>query len=217
LEKFPHDEFDAVLMNVQMPDMDGFEATRLIRAKEKTTGDHLPIIAMTAHAMKGDRERCLAAGMDQYISKPIQREELFATIERLGLPPRTAPLSTTPRSKSPQVLDVLAALARVDGDMELLRELAGLFCQDSAKLLSKLREAIERQDARAVESAAHSLKGVVGNFGAVPTYEAALRLEALGREGNLSEARACLLVLEEELRRLEPALTDLWGKQVKPH
>jgi len=104
----------------------------------------------------------------------------------------------------------------VDGSMELLRELAGLFCADSAQLLSKLREAIERQDAQAVESTARSLKGAVGNFGALPAFEAALRLEVMGREGNLSEARTGFLVLEEELRRLESALADLRRKQVKP-
>jgi HPt (histidine-containing phosphotransfer) domain-containing protein len=203
-------------MDVQMPEMDGFEATKLIREKEKTTGVHLPIIAMTAHAMKGDREQCLAAGMDQYISKPIQREELFAAIERLGPATQSIPLSTTSGSESPKTLDIPAALARVDGSMELLRELAGLFCADSAQLLSKLREAIERQDAQAVESTAHSLKGAVGNFGAMPAFEAALRLEVMGREGNLSEARTGFLVLEEELRRLESALADLQGKEVKP-
>jgi len=216
LQEPPDGAFDAALMDVQMPEMDGFEATKLIREKEKTTGVHLPIIAMTAHAMKGDRERCLAAGMDQYISKPIQREELFAAIERLGPATQSIPLSTTSGSESPKTLDIPAALARVDGSMELLRELAGLFCADSAQLLSKLREAIERQDAQAVESTAHSLKGAVGNFGAMPTFEAALRLEVMGREGNLSEARTGLLILEEELRRLESALADLQGKEVKP-
>ena len=84
LEKLAREKFDLVLMDVQMPEMDGFEATAAIREIEKATGDHLPIIAMTARAMKGDRERCLAAGMDGYVAKPIQSQELFAQIEKLA-------------------------------------------------------------------------------------------------------------------------------------
>jgi CheY-like chemotaxis protein len=196
-------------MDVQMPEMDGFEATKLIRAKEKTTGLHLPIIAMTAHAMKGDRERCLAAGMDQYISKPIQAGDLFTAIEQLDMTPGTIPpRSDILQGKSSKVIDTPAALARVDGNVELLRELAALFCEAFPKLLFNLREAIERQNAQAVESAAHSLKGAIGNFGAIQAFKAAQRLEMMGRDGDLSEARTGLLILEDELGRLEGALAD---------
>jgi CheY-like chemotaxis protein len=83
VEAFEKDQFDVVLMDIQMPGMDGFEPTAAIRAKEKLTGGHIPIVAMTAHALKGDQERCLSAGMDGYVSKPIRTSELFSTIERV--------------------------------------------------------------------------------------------------------------------------------------
>lgn len=206
------ESFDLVLMDIQMPEMDGLEATEAIRQKEKGTDTHIPIIAMTAHAMKGDQERCLAAGMDAYISKPIKAEELFAVIE--------GPLTTsaedneemdmeseTEKEQKPEdVFDKNAAMNQVDGDMELFREIAGIFIEDSKKQLKEINQAITSRDTKALERAAHTLKGAVGNFAAKGAFEAALKLEMIGREGDLTSAETAYSVLEREIISLRPAL-----------
>jgi CheY-like chemotaxis protein len=215
------ESFDLVLMDVQMPEMDGLEATVAIRQKEKGTDTHIPIIAMTAHAMKGDQERCLAAGMDGYVSKPIKAEELFAVIE--------GPLTTSAENKEKidmesenidsekqseaeeeqkleDVFDKKAALNQVDGDIELFKEIAGIFIEDSKKQLEEINQAITSGDTKALERAAHTLKGAVGNFAAKGAFEAALKLEMIGREGDLTSAGEVYSVLEKEIIRLRPAL-----------
>ncbi len=201
--------FDVVLMDVQMPEMDGFEATALIRQAEEGTGRHLPIVAMTAHAMKGDRERCLRAGMDGYVSKPILPGELFEAIDRLILPadrdgpaaPSTPPLS--------EVLDRAEVLDRVGGDGELLKELVRVFLDSWPRQLAELRAALERRDVRALGRAAHTLKGTVGTLGARAAFTAAQSLEAAVQEESLSAAPAACVVLEEALGHLQPALLAL--------
>jgi len=205
--------FDLVLMDVQMPEMDGFEATAVIRKKEEVTGTHLPIIAMTAHAMKGDRERCLAAGMDDYLSKPVKREELLDAIERHSY---ESPVPEKERlARKPPALDRAAVLARLDGDEELLAELAGLFIQESPKLLAAIQQAIERADPKGLERAAHALKGSVGNF-AVPTaVKAAQTLETMGREGDLAAADAAYAVLQQEIAGFVQILQNL-ESEVRP-
>src|SRR5262249_42087987 len=142
--------FDLVLMDVQMPEMGGFEATAVIRAREEQTGQRLPIIAMTAHAMKGDRERCLAAGMDGYISKPVRAAELRKAIASLDISePDLAQgvgsvVSGDGRAGSTarQAMDPVEALERVGGDAQLLRDLAAVCLADSPRLLAELREAV---------------------------------------------------------------------------
>jgi PAS domain S-box-containing protein len=199
--------FDLVLMDVQMPEMDGFDAAATIRKKEVGTGTHLPIIAMTAYAMKGDRERCLAAGMDGYLSKPIDREELIDAVERQSYE-SPAPEKEKPARPQPD-LDKAAVLARLDGDEELLAELAGLFIQESPKLLSAVQQALERDDAQGLERAAHALKGSVSNF-AIPTaVKAAQTLETMGHEGNLAAADTAYAVLQEEIAGFVQVLQHL--------
>jgi PAS domain S-box-containing protein len=210
LEKSPDGEFDAVLMDVQMPDMDGLEATAAIRAKEKTTGRHLPIVAITAHAMKGDRERCLGAGMDGYISKPIRAKELFEALENLI--PITPPAELVVPAEAHEVLDRTQLLARVEGDTQLLAELAGLFLADCPKLLSAVKQAIASRDGTALERAAHKLKSSVGNFAAQSAVEAAQRLETMGRRGDLARVEEGYAALEKEIERLKTILADLGRK-----
>jgi len=205
LEALEREAFDLVLMDVQMPLMDGFEATARIREREKSTGTHIPIVAMTAHAMKGDRERCLEAGMDGYVSKPLRSQELFEAVEQWA----TREAAETAPAPPPPGFDWKAALDRVDGDMDLLRELATLFREESPVLLSEIRDALARQDGPAVQRAAHTLKGSVATFGAQEAFEAALQMEMLGRNGDFSKAEAAWAELEAQVAHFESALTTL--------
>jgi two-component system sensor histidine kinase/response regulator len=205
-------EFDCVLMDVQMPEMDGFEATAAIRQKEEASGLHLPIIAMTAHAMKGDRERCLAAGMDGYVSKPIEPQELFEALEGFEPSPRKDEERMDGLGPAEPVWDFSTALARVDGDTELLGELARLFLGDCARLVSAIEAAVAGRDSEALERAAHALRSAIGNFGAQAAFEAALKLETMGREGHVAEAEEAYAALERQVERLKPALAHLGGR-----
>ena len=195
-----------VLMDVQMPEMDGFEATAAIRQKEKSTGTHVPIIALTAHAMKGDRERCLEGGMDGYVSKPVQAEELIKAAEGWG---GNSPASVKAADPPNEILDQEMALARVDGDEGLLADLATLFCEESPKLLSAVRDAVAKSDAAALQRAAHSLKGSMSTFAARDATEAALRLEELARSGDLADAESAYRLLAAQVDRLKQALESL--------
>jgi two-component system sensor histidine kinase/response regulator len=201
--------FDLALMDVQMPEMDGLEATAAIRREEERTGRHLPILAMTAHALKGDRERCLAAGMDGYVSKPLHPEELYAGLRGVLQPPRepSAGLPTEPARGAP--VDHAALLARVEGDSGLLREMAELFLKTYPKLLDEIRRAIERQDALALERAAHTLKGSVSNFVAREAFLAATELENMATRRDLALAPRACGELAGTLERLRPALESL--------
>ncbi len=206
--------FDAVLMDVQMPKMDGLAATRAIRRKEKSTGGHLRIVAMTAHAMKGDRERCLAAGMDAYVGKPIRPEQLFAALEHVSEAAPSVRLvpSEPERAKRgippPQALpfDQTELLDRVGGDWKLLREMVGMFAADAAQMLENLRQAVTQKDAKALFAAAHALKGALANFAAHGAAESALQLETLGRAGSLDGSTARAAALETETAQVVKAL-----------
>jgi CheY-like chemotaxis protein len=203
-------DFDLVLMDLEMPGMDGLGATRTIREREKTTGRHTPIVAMTAHAMKGDRERCLAGGMDGYLSKPIRANQLLEVLtefnvaaEATGGPamnPRPAPTTDG------DILDKAALLARVGNDRQLLKELVALFLEECPKLVSDVRDAVAAKDGRRLKVAAHTLKGAVSNFSTWPSFEAALRLETMGHKNDLAHAEEGLAALDAALARLQPVL-----------
>jgi two-component system, sensor histidine kinase and response regulator len=174
--------FDLVLMDAQMPEMSGFEATAAIRERERATGGHIWIVAMTAHAMAGDRERCLRAGMDDYVAKPLRAQVLFDAIEQ--------------QPASPPGPD----------DADLMAEVAELFLDSAPGLLAHVREAIARGDAPGLERAVHALRGAASNFGAADTVAAAARLEAMGRGGELTGADAAYADLERAITRLLGAL-----------
>jgi PAS domain S-box-containing protein len=200
---------DVVFMDVQMPEMNGIDATRAIRTREATRGGHVPIIALTAHAMAADRELCLRAGMDDYLTKPVSPVALTQTVERI-VEQRTTDSSNTPAAGgSDPVLDPAGALERVDGDRELLGEIIGLFQQDVGPLIEELEAAVKARDAEGIMRTAHRLKGSVATFAAKPATAAALRLETLGREGNLADVDAAYSQLQAELARLHPALESL--------
>ncbi|HWP42029.1 MAG TPA: response regulator, partial [Blastocatellia bacterium] len=219
-------DFELILMDVQMPEMNGFEATAAIRQKEEATGRHTPIIAMTARAMKGDKEACLEAGMDGYIPKPISSEELFQLISNLvpGLEqcegsPEAPPVRTrdderrTPAGEEAAqkslVIDYQRLMRRVYGDEEFARELAGTFMNSCAGLLSEIRSAIDRADCVSLDDAAHKLKGAAASLQADAAFEAALRLESMGRARDLSDAREAFAVLEQEIEALRQMLFEL--------
>jgi PAS domain S-box-containing protein len=212
LEREPQG-FDVVLMDVQMPEMDGLEATGIIRAREKARGTHVPILAMTAHAMKGDRERCLEAGMDAYVAKPLEVQEFLQVLEGLvfGASSPTAPVVEIAPALPANggVFDRASTLARVEGDEGLLREIVELFFSDAPAALSELRDAVARRDPPTVHRAAHRLKNLTANFGALAATDAALALELMGRREDLMHSVDGLLRLEVEILRLGDALQTL--------
>jgi signal transduction histidine kinase/DNA-binding response OmpR family regulator/HPt (histidine-containing phosphotransfer) domain-containing protein len=202
--------FDIVLMDVQMPEMDGFEATANIRANEQATGGHLPLVALTAHAMRGDRERCLQAGFDGYVSKPIQFQDLFDTIDQLVCAPSTnnaVPVVTMPRAAelTPAFAEA-AALESTGGDRDLLKELISVFLGEVPGWMRDLDGAVKRGHADEVQRLAHTIKGAVDSCGASRAYDAAMLLERMGREGQLGEAPAAYTTLSRELGRARPEL-----------
>ena len=201
-----HQPFDVVLMDVQMPEMDGLEAAVQIRAWEKQTGGHVPIVAMTAYAMKGDRENCLAAGMDGYVAKPIHPREVLRAIAELvaNRPPAAPPPPPAPAVA--KVLDKAEALERLAGDRDLLRSLVNIYIETTPGQLDELRQAVLRRDAPTIRRLAHTLKGAVGNFGQGTAWQAALRLESIGRDGNLADAEPAAIALTEAMDQLKQAL-----------
>jgi signal transduction histidine kinase/DNA-binding response OmpR family regulator len=205
LATFSSASFDLVLMDVQMPEMDGFETTAALRRREEGTGRRIPIVALTAHAMKGDRERCLAAGMDGYISKPIQARELFRVIREV----LSAEQALAPTRHTLAPLDTAAILERLGGDAAVLREVAVLFRQDAARLLGEIDNALARGDVRLVQRSAHSLKGSAGLFGSFELIETAAELEKLEGAGDLTAGRDILDRLSPHVEALCSALESL--------
>jgi PAS domain S-box-containing protein len=210
LAALERERFDLVLMDVQMPEMNGFEATALIREKERTTGGRMPIVALTAHAMKGDRERCLESGMDDYLAKPIRSADLYKVIENQVRPLQNENTEFTggPSGSIEPAFDRPALLANIGGDSELLEEIVGLFLADAPRRVSAIREAVANRDGTSLRFAAHALRGSAANFRAGAVVDAARRLEAAGSNGNLEEAEQVLAELESEMERLTPQLTS---------
>jgi PAS domain S-box-containing protein len=199
--------FDVVLMDIQMPHMDGLEATQAIRARERDTTAHIPIVAMTAHAMQGDRERCLAAGMDAYVTKPLRPAELFQAIASVTAPAASTPATPAAPAEEQHILDRKTLWERVAGDADLLREIIELFLADCPERLLEFREALTRQDCPALARAAHRLKGALGNISANRALAAVRRVETSAQAGDIRTAAEALARLEDELACLIPLLT----------
>jgi CheY-like chemotaxis protein len=199
-------QFDLVFMDMQMPDMDSVEATAAIRLKERDTGLHVPIIAMTAHAMPEARQRCLAAGMDGFVAKPIQDEELWREIERVM--PWANP-DREPPDAAPAAFDRTSVVRRVAGNLDMLRELTAVFGEDCSRLLPDLRNALDRGDEGAVRVAAHTVKGMVSFFNAHAATGAAYALEQMGTAGGLATAEREFASLVKEIERLQAPLKSV--------
>jgi HPt (histidine-containing phosphotransfer) domain-containing protein len=200
--------FDIVLMDVQMPEMDGLEATAAIRRHEAGSGQRTPIIAMTAHAIKGDRERCLTAGMDDYISKPLDAELLKQIIERLTTARTPAAALAEGEAPAPGFLKAF------ENDWSFFAEVVEVFFSDYPRQLDSLRTSAERGDAATFRRAAHSLKGMLRNFQAEAAAEKAFHLENKGQRGELAGCRPLIEELAEEMKQLEAELRRLIEKKM---
>jgi two-component system, sensor histidine kinase and response regulator len=198
--------FDAVLMDVQMPRMSGIEATRAIREAEKATGAHVPIIAMTAHAMEGDREPCLKAGMDAYVSKPIQAAELFRAVEGLVVPRGRPEGNNGKEQPGASGLDPARLLTHLGGDAKMVSRLVRVFLHDCPRMLSKIKKAAAAREADALAEAVHGFRGAVSNFGATEVLQTARQLEAKARQHDLAGARGIYRQLETGVATLVETL-----------
>ena len=196
------ERFDVVLMDVQMPEMGGLEATRAIRAAEDPTAARLPIVALTAHALKGDRERCLEAGMDGYLAKPIDVNQLIATVERIASTGDPTGPSGVVGSLSPAVFDEEEALVHTGGDRELLKEVIALFQADCQPALRALKRAIKAGDGEALALGAHALKGSIATVGGRQGQGLAAELERAGRAKHLGEVAPLYEALEHQIALL---------------
>jgi two-component system sensor histidine kinase/response regulator len=201
--------YDLVFMDMQMPDMDGLEATAALRAQEQRSGRHVPVLAMTADVRGDIRERCLAAGMDGYVAKPIQDSELWQEIERVLPGNHRAATVLEPAAEPAAALDRAAVLDRVGGNVQLLQDLITTFHDDCSRLLPGLHDALAQNNAAEVRHAAHTVKGMVSFFAAKSATSAAQALEKMGAAGDLGCAEREFVTLVSEIERLQVALQSV--------
>jgi two-component system, sensor histidine kinase and response regulator len=207
--------FDLVLMDVQMPEMDGLEATRLLREKEKVSGLRQPVVAMTALVMKGDRERCIEAGMDGYLSKPIRPQELDHVLDTYLARDVEGSSSSEPAEPVEPSVVTAELLERIDGDLSLLSELLELFRGDYPGQFRALRMALKNRDAAAIQRLGHALKGALGNLSAPIAARISGELESMGRSGETMSAESKVNDLDVEVARVIQALESLCVEAVK--
>jgi CheY-like chemotaxis protein/HPt (histidine-containing phosphotransfer) domain-containing protein len=217
IEALSRQDYDLVLMDCQMPQMDGYETTQIIRNPNSTVRNHnIPIVAMTANTMKGDREQCLTSGMDDYVAKPVDVRKLAEVIEH-NLPDSCKQAPEAPEADDPgdtivseqssdQPYDRQVAIERVGGDEDLFCELVTIFLADSPKSLAKVHRAVSCGDAKAITQAAHAMKGSLGVFAADDALNAAKTVEALARSGDLQGVQEATASLSMEVQRLSSAL-----------
>jgi len=206
------------LMDLQMPDIGGFEATRLIRALDREELARIPIIALTAHAMKGDRERCLEGGMDGYVVKPIQPDQLYAEMARVTGEPG-GPVVRVPRgvnAEGSSIVDRENLMSRLQGDTNLLAEIVSIFARELPGHLATLEADVDAGDANRIRETAHKLKGAVGNLSSKPTYKAASALEKAAASGDLSRSAESFEELRSLTKQLLNELTTMTHLEIEP-
>jgi signal transduction histidine kinase/DNA-binding response OmpR family regulator/HPt (histidine-containing phosphotransfer) domain-containing protein len=211
LKQLDQQTFDMVLMDLQMPVMGGVDATIAIRQRERATGEHVRIVAMTAHAMSGDRDRCMAAGMDGYLSKPIDPHKLFAAVEGGGEG------SMPPTAAIPVAFDEDGLRQRLGGDDDLMTDVIRIFLEDLPARLAEIREAVNSRNADALRAAAHALKGSAGNLSAGGVFEAARVLERIGAESRMDAAEAAWRRLSVETTNIVDVLRHHAPSAEKPY
>jgi CheY-like chemotaxis protein/HPt (histidine-containing phosphotransfer) domain-containing protein len=214
MERAAADSFDVILMDVQMPEMSGLEATAAIREKERGTPAHVPIVALTARAMAGDREQCIAAGMDAYVSKPLRADELFAAIDSVIAPSSQASaMMTTPTTESPAVsIDLSALLENFGGRADLVRDVVDVFLVDAPLMLTRLEHAARSGNASEIAAAAHAIKGSAGLFSQGDAYTSARTLELRAREGDAADGPRSADEVAKAVSQLMNELRDLRAK-----
>ena len=205
--------FDLVLMDVQMPELDGIEATKAIREREQETGAHVPIIALTAHALKGDRERCLAIGMDGYVSKPVRSNELFEAIRPFFRQRSSAHATAEVEPQSGVAIDWEAVLDSVAGDAGILREVVEQATIEYPELVAQLDEAIRQADANTVQRVAHGLKGSARIFAATAVEQLSETIETMARDGSLEHVPSVVANLHAAVDQLIVQLTRYLASQ----
>jgi signal transduction histidine kinase/DNA-binding response OmpR family regulator/HPt (histidine-containing phosphotransfer) domain-containing protein len=209
LQAVQQERFDVLLTDIQMPVLDGLELTARIRQLEQQTHQHLPIIALTAHATQQDKAQCLEAGMDAYVSKPIRRQELLAALSQITPARSAGSCGCDDAAQAP--FDIEHLLERLGGDADLLKEIVQLFLKDCPQLMAEIRAAMQCTQSQRLSRAAHTLKGSVGNFAAGDAHAAALALEMAARQSNWAAATEALGRLDEEMSRLCGALHKTLG------
>jgi two-component system, sensor histidine kinase and response regulator len=196
--------FDLILMDVQMPEMDGMQATATIRQEECGTDLHTPIVAMTAHAMKGDREKCLDAGMDGYVSKPIRKDQIREEIQRVMQSAASGQLAESPKDPpcEQEIFDEDDALDRLDGDADMLQELLDLYLDYGPGMLQSVTDALAARDPDLLANAAHTFKGALANISARAAQQAALAVEQAGKQGDMVQAAQAVEKLRQQVELL---------------
>ena len=195
--------------------MDGLQTTVLIREKEESTGQHIPIFAMTAHALKGDRERCLNSGMDGYLSKPIQMEKFYEAISHLSQHVQksdnnfVAVGSNLDKQSTDQVIDRADLLSRFGDDTQLLKEIFGIFQKEYKRESAAVQGALASSNSLLAAQSAHTLKGVLANLSAPRAMNLASRMEILARSGDLGGASTLLPQMHEEVGRVQSAIAGI--------
>jgi protein-histidine pros-kinase len=223
LETYRPSDFDAVLMDVQMPGMNGLEATRAIRKKEQAENwERVPIVAMTANAMQGDREECLEAGMDDYLAKPIRPAEFLEVIAGIRQPANTNDSDSSleggsePETEGATAVDSskvfdAQAFQETMGNDDLMRTLIEEFHRESRAVLERMDAALSQKDAASLHEATHSLKGLVGTFSAEAAHHRAIEIDNAARGGDLENARGLASEVKREVELLKKALDQFAG------